>query len=104
MYYFNARYRFAVPQVNPPFLGSIIAASALAPVICKKENLEVSSSRKQAPDPQLYMASVDEALDPKTVKKLAAYPWFHGNDVPKYDSGLTRLLPNGSNLWATTCF
>lgn len=32
------------------------------------------------------MASVDAAIDPQTVSRLAAYPWFHGHDVPKYDS------------------
>ena len=32
------------------------------------------------------MASVDPAIDSVTVERLAAYPWFHGQDVPKYDS------------------
>jgi hypothetical protein len=87
MYYFNARYRFAVPQINPPFSGSIIAASALALVDLQKRKLgKYPHLANRHLDPQLYMASLDEALDPKTVKKLAAYPWFHGKDVPKYDS------------------
>jgi len=33
------------------------------------------------------MSSIDPAIDSDTVAKLSAYPWFHGQSVPKYDSG-----------------
>src|SRR5205814_901602 len=43
--------------------------------------------RRRLLDPQLYMASLDPAVDDDAVSRLAAYPWFHGSDVPQYDSG-----------------
>lgn len=88
MYFFNARFKFKVPPITPPILGSIVAASAISPVDLQKRQFEAHTHlRRHLLDPQLYMASIDPALDPKTVARLAAYPWFHGQGVPKYDSG-----------------
>src|SRR5882762_1145249 len=88
MYFFNARFRFGIQPTATPIPGSIVAASAISPVDLVKRPFESHTHFKQRLlDPQLYMPSVDPALDDKTVAKLAAYPWFHGLDVPKYDSG-----------------
>ncbi len=88
MYYFNARFRFKVPAITPEICGSIIAASAIYPVDLQKRKFQQHPHfRSKYLDPQLYMASLDPALDPDTVARLAAYPWFHGDDVPKYKSG-----------------
>ena len=88
MYLFNARYRFTIPEITPPFGGSIIAASGLSAVDLQRRKLKkFPHLAKRYLDPQLYMAGIDEAVDAKTVSKLAAYPWFHGHAVPKYDSG-----------------
>ena len=88
MYFFNARLRFKVPPITTPISGSIIAASAISPVDLQKRPFEKHAHlARRLLDPQLYMASVDPALDKETVAKLAAYPWFHGKDVPEYDSG-----------------
>lgn len=90
MFFFNARRNLEIPQTQTPVEGSVIAASALSAV----DLLKRPKKMKKHPhfnrfllDPQLYMASVDPALDPDTVAKLAAYPWFHGESVPKYSSG-----------------
>jgi hypothetical protein len=88
VYYFNARFRFKVPSVTPTIPGSIIAASAIYPVdLQKREFTKHPHFKRKYLDPQLYMASLDPALDGDTVARLAAYPWFHGDDVPKYKSG-----------------
>jgi hypothetical protein len=88
VYFFNARLRFKVPATTVPISGSIIAASAISPVDLQKRRFpEHPHLSRRFLDPQLYMARIDPALDPDTVSKLAAYPWFHGHAVPKYDSG-----------------
>jgi hypothetical protein len=88
VYFFNARFKFKVPAVAPPIPGSIIAASAISAVDLQKRAFKKHEHlARRLLDPQLYMASIDPALDPDTVAKLAGYPWFHGHGVPKYDSG-----------------
>ena len=87
MYYFNARFKFKILPVTPPIPGSIIAASAISPIdLQKRKFTKHPHLKRRSLDPQLYMASIDPALDSDTVAKLAAYPWFHGHGVPKYDS------------------
>jgi hypothetical protein len=87
MYFFNARLRFKIPTVNMPIPGSIIASSAIPSVDLKKRPFQKHKHlTRRFLDPQLYMSSVDPALDDKTVSTLAAYPWFHGDEVPEYDS------------------
>ena len=87
MYFYNQRFKFKIPALTRAIKGSIIAASAISAIDLQKRPFEEHSHLKRRfLDPQLYMASVDAAIDPKTVSRLAAYPWFHGDDVPKYDS------------------
>lgn len=87
MYYFNARLRFKIPQVTTPIPGSIIAASAISPVdLQRREFAKLAHLMRRFLDPQLYMVSVDPAIDRKTALRLAAYPWFHGQDIPEYNS------------------
>lgn len=88
MFYFNVRFKFKAPVVEPSISGSIIAASAISPVDLQKRGFaKYSHLKKRFLDPQLYMSSIDPALDSDTVAKLSAYPWFHGRGIPKYDSG-----------------
>jgi hypothetical protein len=87
VYFYNQRFKFKIPRLTRPIEGSIIAASAISAVDLQKRPFEKHSHlTRRFLDPQLYMASVDAAIDPQTVSRLAAYPWFHGHDVPKYDS------------------
>lgn len=88
MYFFNARLKFKVNPTTVPIPGSIIAASALSAVDLERRQFDkYPHLKRRLLDPQLYMAQIDPSLDEKTVAKLAAYPWFHGGSVPKYDSG-----------------
>ena len=88
MYFFNARLKFKIRPTKVAIPGSIIAASAISAVdLEKREFNSYPHLKKKLLDPQLYMATVDPALDSKTVARLAAYPWFHGMTVPKYKSG-----------------
>lgn len=95
MYFFNARFKFKLPPLPTPISGSVVAASAISAIDLQRRKFgDHSHFARRLLDPQLYMASVDPALDPKTVEKLAAYPWFHGRAVPKYDSGQHKNRKN----------
>jgi hypothetical protein len=88
MYFYNARWRFKIGTTPTAIPGSIIAASALSLVdLERRQFTKYPHMKRRFLDPQLYMATIDPSLDPKTVARLAAYPWFHGGEVPKYDSG-----------------
>lgn len=88
MYFFNARLRFKIRPTPTTIPGSIIAASAISAVDLERRKFgDYGHFKKKLLDPQLYVATVDPALDPDIVARLAAYPWFHGEDVPKYRSG-----------------
>lgn len=88
MYFFNARLRFKIRSTAITIPGSIIAASAISAVDLERRKFgDYGHFKKKLLDPQLYVATVDPALDPDIVARLAAYPWFHGGDVPKYKSG-----------------
>jgi|ERR1700733_1594079 len=88
MYFFNARLKFKINATPTPIPGSIIAASAISPVdLERRQFVNYPHLERRFLDPQLYMATIDPSLDAKTVARLAAYPWFHGGKVPKYDSG-----------------
>jgi hypothetical protein len=87
MYFFNSRWTFKTPSTKDPIAGGVIAASAISPVNLQKRKFdEFPYLRRRVLDPQLYMATIDPAIDQKTVANLAAYPWFHGGEVPKYKS------------------
>jgi hypothetical protein len=88
VYFFNARLRFKIRPTPTTIPGSIIAASAISAVDLERRKFgDYGHFKKKLLDPQLYVATVDPALDPDIVARLAAYPWFHGQDVPKYKSG-----------------
>jgi hypothetical protein len=88
VFFLNTRFRFKVHQLPTSIPGWIIAASAISPVDLQRRPLKNHPHlTRRLLDPQLYMASLDPAIDPQTVGKLAAYPWFHGQRAPKYDSG-----------------
>ena len=88
MYFFNARLRFKIRPTATTIPGSIIAASAISAVDLERRKFgDYGHFKKKLLDPQLYVATVDPALDPDIVARLAAYPWFHGGAVPKYKSG-----------------
>ena len=87
MFFFNARLKFKINPPSTPIPGSIIAASAISAVdLEQREFAKFPHLERRFLDPQLYMATIDPSLDAKTVARLAAYPWFHGGEVPKYDS------------------
>lgn len=89
---YNARYSFDVDATPSPIAGTIIAASSVSVVDFfrgkrSKDLVGLRHLKKRLVDPQLYMAGLDPALENKTVERLASYPWFHGQDIPPYDSG-----------------
>lgn len=89
---YNARHAFDVDPTPEPIEGTIIAASSISVVDFfrgkrSKDLGRLKHLNRRFIDPQLYMAGLDPALEPKTVERLASYPWFHGQDVPAYDSG-----------------
>jgi hypothetical protein len=90
MFFYNARYGFALESpVEIP--GSIIAASCVSAIDLRKRKFSrFPHFSRRLLDPQLYMAGLDPAIQREAVERLASYPWFHGLDVPKYDSGEYR--------------
>jgi hypothetical protein len=90
LYLFNARRNLTIPETETLITGVVIAASAVSAVDLQRRTKkfhEYEHFKRRLLDPQLYMASLDPALDQKTTEKLAAYPWFHGDSVPKFSSG-----------------
>jgi hypothetical protein len=91
-FFYNARFTFDIDETPEPIPGTIIAASSVSAVDFikgkrAKDLARLKHLKHRYLDPQLYMAGLDPALEPKTVERLASYPWFHGQDIPKYDSG-----------------
>src|SRR5271166_1478953 len=89
---YNARFSFDVDPTPVPIEGTIIAASSVSAIDFFKgkrsrDLKELPHLQKRLLDPQLYMASLDPAVSSNTVERLASYPWFHGQDIPAYDSG-----------------
>lgn len=88
MLYYNTRYGFKLSPTIPVIPGSIIAASCIAAVDLRKRKFsKFGHLGHRLLDPQLYMATLDPAVQPDEVARLASYPWFHGHNVPQYDSG-----------------
>lgn len=91
MFYYNARWSFALEVTPDPIPGSIIASSCVSAVDLRKRKFsDHGHLATRLLDPQLYMAGLDPAIQPTVVERLASYPWFHGQDVPQYDSGEYR--------------
>ncbi len=87
MFFYNARYSFTLDPTPDPVPGSIIASSCVSAVDLRKRKFsKFPHLQTRFLDPQLYMATVDPALQPALVERLASYPWFHGLDVPQYTS------------------
>lgn len=80
-----------------------MAASAISAVdINKRDFGSHPHLESRSLDPQLYMASIDPALDSETVAKLGAYHWFHGAGVPKYKSGVHGNRTNWKRTYKST--
>lgn len=89
---YNARTTFKSSPTPQPVTGTIIAAATLHALdFIKGERARdltrLKHLQRRMLDPQLYMASLDPAIDGPAVENLASYPWFHGQNLPEYDSG-----------------
>src|SRR3954468_5781379 len=89
---YNARFSFKAEATTIPIRATIIAASAVSALDLQrgqrsKDLAKLPHLRNRLLDPQLYMASKDPNLERTAVAHLASYPWFHGHDIPAYDSG-----------------
>jgi hypothetical protein len=94
-FFYNARFSFETEPTPAPIAGTIIAASSVSSVDLMKgkrakDLTRLDHLKVRFLDPQLYMAGLDPALDGPAVERLASYPWFHGQDIPQYDSGEYR--------------
>lgn len=92
---YNARFSFEIDDTPDPIAGTIIAASSVSSVDLirgkrSKDLTRLKHLQRRFLDPQLYMAGLDPALERTVVERLASYPWFHGQDIPEYDSGEYR--------------
>ena len=101
MFYYNARYRFALPQMSPTNIpGTIIAASAMpAAQLLRRKLSKYSHLRRRLFDPQLYLASLDPHVAEKSVVKLCSWPWFATDGVPEYDSDRHGSLSKWKKLY-----
>jgi len=89
---YNARVSFELQPTPQPVAGTIIAASTVNALDFlkgkrSKDLARLKHLQRRLLDPQLYMAGLDPAVDGPTVEKLGSYPWFHGQNLPEYDSG-----------------
>ena len=88
MYYYNAKYTFALPGQAPQSIaGGIISAAAMpAGQLVRRDFRKYSYLQHRLFDPQLYLSSLDPNVARKSVLNLASWPWFCPEAAPEYDS------------------
>src|SRR5919108_4374940 len=102
MYYYNAKYTFALPGQSPSAIaGGIISAAAMpAGQLLRREFRKYPYLQHRLFDPQLYLSSLDRNVARKSVLNLASWPWFCPGAVPEYDSDKHKSLKNWKELHA----
>jgi hypothetical protein len=88
MFYYNAKYAFALPGQSPMSIaGAIIAASAMpAGQLVRRDFRKHPYLQHRLFDPQLYLSGLDQNVAAKAVVNLASWPWFCPGAAPEYDS------------------
>jgi hypothetical protein len=104
MFYYNAKYAFALPGQAPTGIaGAIIAASAMpAGQLVRRDLRKYPFLQHRLFDPQLYLSSLDPAVAAKSVINLASWPWFCPGVVPEYDSDTHKSMKRWKDLHADT--
>jgi hypothetical protein len=102
MFYYNAKYTFALPGQAPTAIaGGIIAASAMpAGQLVRRDFRKYPYLQHRLFDPQLYLSSLDQNVAAKSVVNLASWPWFCGGAVPEYDSDKHGSVKNWKDAHA----
>src|SRR4051812_43734943 len=100
MYYFNAKYAFALPGQSPSSIaGGIISAVAMpAGQLMRRGFRQYPYLQHRLFDPQLYLSALDPNVAGKSVLKLASWPWFCPGAAPEYDSSKHRSIKNWKDL------
>ncbi|MBZ5705313.1 MAG: hypothetical protein LAN63_08170 [Acidobacteriia bacterium] len=104
MFYYNAKYKFALPGQSPSGIaGAIIAASAMpAGQLLRRDFRKYPYLQHRLFDSQLYLSSLDPNVAPTAVVNLASWPWFCPNAVPEYDSDTHASVKHWKDLHADT--
>ena len=102
MFYYNAKYAFALPGQAPAAIaGGIIAASAMpAGQLVRRDFRKYPYLQHRLFDPQLYLSSLDPNVATKSVVNLASWPWFCPGAVPEDDSDRHTSVKNWKDLHA----
>jgi hypothetical protein len=104
MFYYNAKYAFALPGQAPGAIaGGIIAASAMpSGQLVRRDFRKYPYLQHRLFDPQLYLSSLDPNVATKSVVNLASWSWFCPGAVPEYDSDRHLSVKNWKDLHADT--
>jgi hypothetical protein len=100
MFYYNAKYKFALPGQSPSSIaGGLIAASAMpAGQLLRRNFRTYPYLQHRLFDPQLYLSSLDPNVAAKSVVNLASWPWFCPGAAPEYDSDTHASVKNWKDL------
>lgn len=90
MFYYNARWVFALPKGADAMIpGGIIAASSLPMhTLLRRGFARYPYLQHRFFDPQLYLAGLHADRSEKEVINLSSYGWFPTPGVPEYDSSI----------------
>ena len=104
MFYYNAKYKFALPGQSPSGIaGGVIAASAMpSGQLLRRDFRTHPYLQHRLFDPQLYLSNLDPNVAGKSVLNLASWPWFCPGVVPEYDSNKHVSVKNWKDLHADT--
>jgi len=104
MFYYNAKYTFALPGQAPTAIaGGIISAAAMpAGQLLRRDFRKFSYLQHRLFDPQVYLSTLDPHVAASTVVNLATWPWFCPGAVPEYDSDTHTSLKNWKDTYGGT--
>jgi hypothetical protein len=104
MFYYNAKYTFALPGQAPAAIaGGIISAAAMpAGQLLRRSFRKFPYLQHRLFDPQVYLSNLDPHVAASTVVNLASWPWFCPGAVPEYDSDTHTSLKNWKDKYGGT--
>ncbi len=99
MFYYNAKYKFALPGHPCGIAGGVVAASAMPAGQLLRRNFRTHAYlQHRLFDPQLYLSSLDPNTAGRSVLNLASWPWFCPGVVPDYDSNTHASVKRWKDL------
>lgn len=100
MFYYNAKYAFALPGQTPSAIaGAVLSASSMpAGQLVRRDFRKYPYLQHRLFDPQLYLSNLDASVASKSVINLASWPWFCPNVVPEYDSDAHSSVKHWKDL------